>query len=201
MKLAFCLLLAYLLGGVPFGLIVSNLTRGVDIRRLGSGNIGATNVLRVIGWKAGLLVLLLDVVKGFIPVILTRELLFPNNPLIAILAGMAAMLGHTFSPFLRFTGGRAVAAGLGVMLALSWKAAGCGFAVAFLLIFAFRYVSIGSIVGSASLPVFMTVFNEPREYILFSLLAAALIVLRHVPNIKRLLEGTESKIGIKKKDE
>jgi glycerol-3-phosphate acyltransferase PlsY len=201
MKLAFCLLLAYLLGGVPFGLIVSNLTRGVDIRRLGSGNIGATNVLRVIGWKAGLLVLLLDVVKGFIPVILTRALLFPNNPLIAILAGMAAMLGHTFSPFLRFTGGRAVAAGLGVMLALSWKAAGSGFAVAFLLIFAFRYVSIGSIVGSASLPVFMTVFNEPREYILFSLLAAALIVLRHVPNIKRLLEGTESKIGIKKKDE
>lgn len=190
------LILAYVFGGIPFGLIVARAVRGVDIRRLGSGNIGATNVLRVIGWKAGVLVLILDAIKGFLPVMLVMYL-FPGNYWGAILAALAAVLGHSFSIFLRFTGGRSVAVGLGVMLALSWKAGLSGFVLAIALMAIFRYVSLGSIVGAASLPVFGWLYGDPGEYIGFSAFAAALIIIRHVPNIKRLLAGTESKLGQK----
>ena len=196
MTLAWCLIGSYLLGGIPFGLIVAKLLRGVDIRRLGSGNIGATNVLRAVGWKGGVLVLLLDALKGFLPVLLTKAML--GSPLAAILAGLAAMLGHSFSPFLRFTGGRGVATGLGVVLALSWKAGGCAFGLALLLMCAFRYVSLGSIVGAAALPFLMALFKAPSEYVIFAALAATLIILRHLPNIRRLRAGTESKLGEKR---
>ncbi len=193
MRLTYCLLLAYIFGGIPFGLIIAKLSRGVDIRRLGSGNIGATNVLRVVGWKAGLVVLLLDAAKGFLPVWLAQHLAL--QPLGLVLTGLAAILGHTFSPFLRFTGGRGVATGLGVMLALSWKAGVCGFLLAVAIIAVFRYVSLGSVIGAASLPFLVIFFRQPRAYVIFTALTAALVIARHVPNIRRLLAGTEAKIG------
>ncbi|NIM04763.1 MAG: glycerol-3-phosphate 1-O-acyltransferase PlsY [Armatimonadetes bacterium] len=193
MILALFMLAAYLVGGIPFGLIIAKTIRGVDIRQLGSRNIGATNVLRTVGWKGGLVVLILDAAKGFLPVLLAKSL-FPN-PIVTVGAGLAAMLGHTFSPFLRFTGGRGVATGLGVMLALSWEAALCGLGVALALMAAFRYVSLGSIMGSLSLPFFMLMFRQPLAYIIFTSLAAILIVVRHLPNIRRLLAGEEHKFG------
>jgi len=189
------LLLAYLVGGIPFGLIVAKVLRGVDIRRLGSGNIGATNVLRAVGWKGGLAVLFLDAAKGFFPVLLAKSL--SGNPILAVAAGLASMLGHTFSPFLRFTGGRGVATGLGVVLALSWQAALSGLAVGLALICAFRYVSLGSIVGAVSLPFFMIIFRQPLAYVAFTALAALLIAVRHLSNIRRLLAGTEHRFGEK----
>jgi glycerol-3-phosphate acyltransferase PlsY len=199
MRLVLVIFSAYLIGGIPFGLIIVRLLRRVDIRQLGSGNIGATNVLRAVGWKGGLLVLFLDAAKGFLPVILTKGL--SANPLWAITAGLAAMLGHTFSPFLRFTGGRGVATGLGVMFALSWKAALSVLGVGVFLIAAFRYVSLGSVIGALSLPLFMIIFHQPIAYTIFTALAAVLITLRHLPNLRRLLAGEEHRFGEKTSQE
>ena len=195
MNLALLALFAYLMGGIPFGMIVAKLTLGIDIRSIGSGNIGATNVLRVMGWKGGVLVLFLDALKGFVPVLLAQ--LFFAAPGAAVLAGLAAMLGHTFSPFLRFRGGRGVATGLGVVLALSWQAGLTAFGIALVLMAAFRYVSLGSVVGALSLPFLMIIFWQPLEYVGFVTLAALLIVARHIPNMRRLLAGAESQLGEK----
>jgi len=189
---AAAVLLGYLLGALPTGLIVVRLLRGVDIRMYGSGNIGATNVFRVAGPSAALLALALDMAKGAIPVLLVRA--WGLSPAGEVLAGLGAIAGHDWSPFLRFRGGKGVATSFGVLLALSPVAAAAAAAVWVLAVGATRYASLGSLLGAGAVPVVMWLRGEPREYLGFAALALVLAVYTHRGNIGRLARGTELRI-------
>ncbi|MDX1931528.1 MAG: glycerol-3-phosphate 1-O-acyltransferase PlsY [Capsulimonadales bacterium] len=184
--------LAFVLGSVPFGYLAGRLM-GKDLRQLGSGNIGATNTLRHLGKGPGIAVLILDALKGFLP---TQAAAFWHLSGVWIVAtGLAAMLGHIFSPFLRFKGGKGVATGLGVMLALSPAAAAVSAAVFAVTVYLTRYVSLGSILAAVTMVVLLFLLNEPLPYRLFGLLAAIFVLVRHKENIRRLLAGTENRFG------
>jgi glycerol-3-phosphate acyltransferase PlsY len=194
------LVVGYLLGAIPFGVIVAR-SRGLDLRQHGSGNIGATNVLRVLGPKYAAIVFLLDGGKGAAAVLVARALLPPpQGPVAAtytwvVAAGLLAVVGHTASVFLRFHGGRGVATGVGVLFGLSWPVALVALAIFIAAVASTRYISFGSILAAAAAPGLMYVFHGPPAYVLFVGLMALLIIWRHRPNIKRLLAGTESRFG------
>ena len=192
------ILIAFTVGSIPFGVLVGRL-RGVDIRAQGSGNIGATNALRVMGWKVGLVVLLLDISKGLAPVLVVRHLHGADASLIAA-TGVAAVLGHCFSPFLAFNGGKGVATALGMILAVDWRVGLIGVAAFVVLTGATRFVSLGSVVVAGTLWVIALGLREPMPVTLGFALVGAVVVLRHHANIGRLLAGTENKLGSKKKD-
>ncbi len=201
MCLSCTLAFSYLLGSVPIGLIVGKM-RGIDIRTLGSGNIGATNVLRTLGPGPAAVVFIGDTLKGFIPVLLANSNLSgPNQPYYVIAAGLLSILGHSASPFLGFKGGKGVATSLGVIIGLNPPIALTAFGIWLLLVALFRYVSLASIVASASVPVMMYfgVYGGPipQPYTILALVAACLILLRHKSNIQRLLNHTEPKYGQK----
>ena len=183
---------AYLLGSVPSGLILCRTIWHIDIREHGSRNIGATNVYRTLGKGPGALVFLLDFLKGFLGVAIA--MLLVGTPLAMVLGGIAAILGHSASVFLRFKGGKGVATGLGVIAMLMPVVTVIVFFAWLLIVFLTRYVSLGSIVGAALVPVLAFLFDYPTEYTLFGVLAAVLVIVRHHANIGRLLNGTESKI-------
>ncbi len=189
------LIAAYLLGSLPFGYILSKVLAKSDIRKHGSGNIGATNVLRVMGWKAALPVFILDMLKGVAAVLLAKAV--SDLPAVYLAAGFLAMLGHSFPVFLSFKGGKAAATGIGVLVALSGWVALVLIVLAALVVALTRYVSLGSILGSLSVPLFFWIFSFDASYIVFGLATAVLISARHHENISRLLKGTESKIGRK----
>jgi len=189
------LIAAYLLGSLPFGYILSKVLAKSDIRKHGSGNIGATNVLRVMGWKAALPVFILDMLKGVAAVLLAKAV--SDLPAVYLAAGFLAMLGHSFPVFLSFKGGKAAATGIGVLVALSGWVALVLIVLAALVVALTRYVSLGSILGSLSVPLFFWIFGFDASYIVFGLATAVLISARHHENISRLLKGTESKIGRK----
>ena len=184
------LVFAYLLGAVPVGLL-AGLARGVDVRKVGSGNIGATNVIRGVGVMAGLAVFLGDVLKGVLAVIVCRALGMEGW-----LLGMAALLavmGHSFSPYIGFKGGKGVATSFGVFLAISPLAALTSFVIWIVLVLTSRYVSLASIIAAASMPVMLFVFHPDQpELVVVMALLAILIVGRHNENIERLLAGTET---------
>ena len=182
----FCVL-AYLAGSIPFGLIIAKGLRGVDPRLEGSRNVGATNVARLCGLPCGLLVLAGDALKGFLPVWLALGRMEPQW---ASLAGLAALLGHLFSIFLRFKGGKAVATTVGVFLALSWPALLISGALCLLGIAFSGYVSLGSLILAAALPVCLGFLGRP-ELLPLSLAVLILIFSKHRENIKRLLDGQE----------
>ncbi len=188
--------LAYLLGSLPFGYILTRVTRKTDIRDFGSGNIGATNVLRVYGWKTALPVFVLDLAKGFLPVFLAAY--YTGHPPVYLAAGFLAMFGHSFSLYLKFKGGKAVATTIGVLLAVSPHATMLFLACFVLVVFFTRYVSVGSIVSTLLLPLFFLALGFSLNYILFGVAAAVLVTGRHHENIGRLLKGKESKIGKKR---
>ena len=191
--------LAYLLGSIPFGYLLVKIFRKQDIRTTGSGNIGATNVVRSGAKGLGIATLLLDCGKAFLAVKIAQHLAPGNNEL-ATLAAVAAILGHVYPIWLGFRGGKGVASALGVFLALSPAAAGCTFAI-FLVIFLFtRYVSLASIIGSAFFPLFGLYFAPVRTPIIIAgfLFIPLLIILKHHENIRRLLNGTENRFGKKK---
>ena len=198
MHIAMLLAGSYLLGSIPFGVIVGR-ARGVDIRKHGSGNIGATNVLRLLGPGPAALVLVADVLKGLLPVVVGRSLLraWPvHEPDLWLLAvALAPILGHTFSVFLRFRGGRAVAATLGALLGMWWQAGLVALGVFIILVAVTRYVSVASIVASSFVPVYLALAGARPAWAAFWTAIAALIIARHIPNIGRLLAGTEPKIG------
>ncbi len=193
--MALILIASYLIGSLPFGYIVTLAIKKADIRNYGSGNIGATNVLRVMGWKAALPVFFLDMLKGALVVLLARTV--TDLPSVYLAAGFLAMLGHSFPVFLGFKGGKAAATGIGVILALSGWAAFFLIIVAGLVVAITRYVSLGSITGALSVPLFFIIFGYETPYILFGIATALLLVWRHHENIGRLLKGTESKLGQK----
>lgn len=185
----FFLLLSFLSGSIPFGILVARLFKAPDPRTVGSGNIGATNVARAAGAKAGVLTLLLDILKGMVPVLVARHL-FPDSSFL-IWCGLAAILGHCYSPFLRFNGGKGVATGAGVFLAINPKA----FLLA-LMVFALtfglsRIVSLSSILSALSMPLWMFALTGNAKNALITLLISAFIVYRHKENINRLLKGEE----------
>ena len=203
---------AFALGSIPFGLLIGRL-RGVDVRGIGSGNIGATNVGRALGKRYFFLVLLLDAVKAALPAGVASILVHANLPPaerdagiygLWIGAGVAAMLGHIFSPFLKFRGGKGVACGLGLVLGVFPYLTLPGVVALTLFVAIFkvtRYISLGSIVAAASLPVTYLIFawllgwSLDRQWPVLLLLAlvAGLVVVRHRTNIQRLIAGTEGK--------
>jgi glycerol-3-phosphate acyltransferase PlsY len=189
------ILFSYLLGSIPFGYLIPKIWN-IDIRRHGSGNIGATNVFRTLGTFAGLLVFLLDLLKGTIPVIVAQ--LITSNPWIIILAGAAAVLGHTFSIFLKFKGGRGAATALGILLGIAPEIFLGAVIIATFIIITTRFVSLASIVTTVLVAIAFYVLKKPFPYFLIVSLVSLLIIIRHIPNIKRLLSGTEPKIGSSK---
>jgi len=163
---------AYFLGAIPFALVVSKL-KGVDLRKQGSGNLGATNVFRVMGWKWGAAVFLLDGIKGI---------------------GFIAIIGHTLSVFARFKGGKGAATGLGVILALSPDVFGILLTLAVILISTTRYVAPVTILCSVLTPILQFLLGYPEEYVIVTSIIAVFIVIRHKENIRRLIRGEENRI-------
>lgn len=236
MQLWFCPVLAFLLGSIPFGLLIAK-AKKIDIRQHGSGNIGATNVFRVVGKKYGLGCLLLDALKGFVPVVIAVnlvpvtgrvpifDLVFPNEwamhpapqqftaQLVHVITALAAVLGHNYSPWIGFKGGKGIATSAGVLIGLMPAAVGV-LVVIFILVLALtRYVAVASMVAAVCLPI-VTHFgaryhvndagislwaagtwNKPLFF--FTVVIAVLAVWKHRPNILRLRQGTESKFGLK----
>ena len=193
---------AYLLGSIPFGLILAKLFAGSDIRKSGSGNIGATNVARVIGPSAGILTLALDVAKGATAVWLAGRFSDQNSTALT-LAAIAALLGHCFPVWLKFKGGKGVATALGVFLVLSPLAALCALLVFIVVSFAWRYISLGSVSAAASMPLLMYFLwapgHAPPLVVDFgTLFAAALVIFKHDANLQRLVDGTEPKFSFGK---
>jgi acyl phosphate:glycerol-3-phosphate acyltransferase len=195
----FCIA-AFVLGAIPFG-FVAGWIKGVDLREHGSKNIGATNVLRVLGWKWGLPVFLLDTLKGYLPLLATQQAGLSSGWMIAV--GLCAVLGHIFSPFVRFRGGKGVATSLGVLIGLSWQIALASFAVFLVVVAVTRWVSLGSILASLTQAVLFFVgpaswlVGEPLPSRLFAMAIAIFVVIRHRANIARIRNGTESRIGEK----
>jgi len=191
--------IAYLLGSIPFGYLLVLVFRKQDIRAIGSGNIGATNVARTGAKGLGIATLLLDCLKGFVAVMLARYLV-PGNLDLAACAAVAAILGHIFPVWLGFRGGKGIATALGVFLALSWPTALCALAVFILVTVASKYVSLGSILGAAALPMFMLYFESYRSplFIGGTIFISLLCILKHSANIARLKNGTENKLGASK---
>lgn len=193
------LMIAYLLGAIPFGYIFGKLIGKTDIREHGSGNIGATNILRIMGWKVALPVFILDLLKGFAAVSIAR--VAGGQPILQLAAGLLAMLGHSFPVFIGFKGGKAAATAIGVLLAISVGVTLALFASAALILGFTGYVSLASITGSLLLPLYFWIFGFDPVYIYFGLAAAFLIIARHHANIKRLLNGTESKLNLRRKQQ
>jgi glycerol-3-phosphate acyltransferase PlsY len=191
---AVLVIVAYLLGSISFAVFLVRATTGRDIRAEGSGNAGATNVLRSHGKKLALLVALLDVAKGVAAVLLMR--LVTSDPRWAAAAGFAAILGHVFPVFYGFRGGKGVATAVGAFLALSPLALLVSLAVFLAIVAATRYVSLGSVVALALLPPIASLFfHESRAVVTAAGLTALLILGKHLPNLKRLARGEEGKLG------
>jgi len=184
---------AYVLGSIPTGLLVAR-ARGVDIREIGSGNIGATNVARGLGKSWAIVVLICDALKGFLPVYWARSHAADFSPTVVALAGLAAIVGHMFTIFLRGRGGKGVATSLGVALGLSPPLALICVAVYALAYATTRLSSLGSLLGVWSFPVLAVLRGGiPREYVALSIGTAVLVTLRHRDNIRRLIRGKETR--------
>jgi acyl phosphate:glycerol-3-phosphate acyltransferase len=194
----------YLVGSIPTGYLLGR-SRGLDIRQHGSGNIGATNVWRVLGWKWGLLAFASDFLKGFLPLFLLRTLFFPadsawTTSLLLVLCGLAAIIGHNYTPWLGFKGGKGIATSAGVLGALMPWVLAIALSLWIIATLLTRMVSIGSILAAASLAP-LAFFFYPGNWIYFGLacMAGGLAIIRHKSNIQRLLAGTESRFEFSKK--
>jgi len=194
MKIAFALFV-YLLGTIPTGYIIFRITEKKDIRKYGSFNTGATNVLRLKGWKYALPVLIIDVLKGAIPVYFAL-ILFPDKTFVSTCAFLV-VFGHCFPFYLRFNGGKGIATSLGVFAVLAFKPFLLTFAILSLAIAITRFVSLGSILSVLSFPFFAYLLQIETEIVYSSILIFLLVFLRHWNNIQRLFQGKERKLGEK----
>lgn len=191
------LVIAYLLGSIPTAYIAGKLGRGIDLRRHGSGNLGATNVLRVMGWKVAVLVLAVDVAKGLVPVVLLPRWIAPASPYWALAYGLAAIAGHIRTPFLLWrSGGKGVATATGVFLALAPWATLIAAGIWLVVLAVGRYVSVASLCAAASLPVAVALLDGRRpSLVILSAIVAAFVFWTHRANIGRLRRGQEPRIG------
>jgi glycerol-3-phosphate acyltransferase PlsY len=214
-NLAIVVVLSYILGSLPTAVVFSKWKHGFDIRTKGSGNAGGTNVFRVLGWKSGILVVAIDFAKGFIATVLIARLFwdptlpfynrtpFDDFTIIQLICGGAAIIGHIWTIFAGFRGGKGIATGAGMMLGLTPVEFGISAAVFFIVFIAYKYVSLGSISAAVAFPATLFVrFNifgdEIHSYktlIIFSLGVALLLIYSHRSNIRRLIEGTENRIS------
>ncbi len=201
------IVLSYLLGGIPFGYLIA-VTKGIDIRTEGSGNIGATNVGRVLGRKYGLIIFVLDMLKGFVAVFFVPLLVcgttFPTTPgnLLVVLCGFSAVLGHAFPVYLRFSGGKAVATSFGVFVWLAPIAIAIAFSVWVVTVLVSRYVSLGSMIGTLAIIWAIVYFVDSpfgvNKYITYlSVAVAVLVIAKHKSNIQRIISGTEKRVFTK----
>jgi len=188
---------AYLCGAIPTGVILSKIVAGVDIRKYGSHNIGATNVYRMLGMRLGVLTLLGDVLKGFLPVYLVSMLTGAETW--TAVAALATFTGHLYPVYLRFSGGKGVATALGVFLLLSPGIVAVLILIFVVIVSVFRYVSLGSITAASAAPILMCVvpYSYPTPYILAATVMALMIIYRHKENIKGIIKKTEPKLGDK----
>ena len=185
-------LVAYLVGSIPTGFIIGKLA-GIDVRTAGSGNIGATNVARVMGKGRGLLTLLADIAKGFVPVFAAQQMAFSHTAVAVIAA--ATFLGHLYPIFLKFRGGKGVATAFGALLALAPQVTLILLAVFICAALLSRIVSLGSIGAALGAPILFWFFSYPTPLVALTVFLAAMIVIRHRANIKRLLNGAEPRFG------
>jgi acyl phosphate:glycerol-3-phosphate acyltransferase len=199
-------IVAYLLGSFPTGYLAGKLLQGIDIREHGSGSTGATNVLRTLGKVPGSIVLLIDALKGGLAVAIVNIIftfnLFPTLPVewqdyLVPLAATGAILGHSKSVWLNFGGGKSVATGVGVLLAMSWQVGLATIAVFGISIAISRIVSISSIAGAVSVTIWMLGFDRPLPSIIFAIVGGIYVIWRHSANIQRIIAGTEPKLGQK----
>ena len=184
--------LGHVCGSVPSGLWLVQAFHGIDIRNYGSKNIGTTNVFRTVGPKTAVLVLIADAFKGILAVGIMSY--FFHNPLLDVVTALGALLGHNYSLFLGFKGGKGVATALGLLIFMMPKVAVASFGIWLVCVLLTRYVSLGSIMAAIFTPPFAWYLGYPSAYVIFSVVAAFFVVLRHKENIHRLLTGTESKI-------
>ena len=199
------ILIAYLLGSTPTGYLAGRYFQGIDIREYGSKSIGATNVLRTVGKTAAAIVLVVDLLKGAAAVALVKIVFalpaipLPENwqPWLVLATGLMAILGHSKSIFLNFTGGKSVATSLGILLVMNPVVAISTVGVFSLVLAVSRIVSLSSISGAIAVNIFMILLNQPLAYEVFAAIAAIYVIWRHQKNIQRLLAGTEPKIGQK----
>ena len=198
-------ILSYLLGAIPFGYLITRFLRHSDIRKMGSGNPGATNVFRMVGPVPGVVTLILDVLKGLVCVVFISNLALRTEPcmssvLVLLIMGAAAVCGHNWTVFLKFKGGKGMATSAGVMIGLSIRIpqvaiiVGLCFGVWLLVLLLTGYVSLASITTACALPICMVVFSQPLELIVFAVALCLFAVYRHKSNIGRLLRGEEKKM-------
>ena len=203
--IALTAIVSYLIGSVNFSILLSKMLSGKDIRESGSGNAGATNMLRTYGKKMGVITLLLDVLKGIVVILLSR--LVKNiagtdeiYPVISYIAGVCVILGHNFPLYFGFKGGKGVATAGGMVFMIDWRIALILLAIFAIIVLITKYVSLGSIAMAVFYPVFIFVFYKSLPLTLLSLIFTLIVVLAHRENIKKLINHTESKIGSKKEN-
>ena len=189
-------IIGYIIGSIPTGYIIVKLKTGQDIRKIGSGSTGATNVKRVLGKKWFFIVMILDAIKGALPVLLAVFLLkaYAHYGITPVVAAISVLLGHSKSVFLKFTGGKSVASGVGTILALCWPVGLCIAVIWGIITYISKYVSLGSIIALALSPVLMYLFKQPICYVIYCAIGAVYIIWLHRENIKRLLKGEENKV-------
>jgi glycerol-3-phosphate acyltransferase PlsY len=212
-KFVLVAVIGYLIGAIPFALIISKRMAGIDISKRGSGNLGGTNVLRVLGFKAGAIVMALDLAKAFVPVLLARFIIGDSVLSIAgftinwqwgqVITALMVMVGHSWSVYIKFRGGKGAAAYFGSWFAIWPVAALVGGVILIVTVLLSKYMSLGSILGSLSILCLFMVLTltdvSPPVYLIYSLIAAALIVYQHRSNISRLQAGTENRMGLGRK--
>ncbi len=211
-------LLSYLVGSIPTSIIMSKIVKGIDIRQHGSGNAGGSNVFRVLGWKYGISVILLDALKGAIAVLLVARLYYGSFPfpnatpfddftLVQIIAGLFAILGHIWTIFAGFKGGKGIATGLGILVSIVTVDMLLGLVVFAIVVAVSKYISLGSLAAAFSVPIIMIVrenvfdvdISGYHTILPLTIFLAFLVMFTHKANIKRLLQGNENKIKLKKK--
>jgi len=187
--------LAYLVGAIPTGYLLFKLSEEKDIREFGSRNTGATNVMRLKGWKFAVPVALFDVLKGFLPAFLAVKLF--RDPRLALMASFLAVLGHCFPVYIRFRGGKGVAATIGAFAAVAFRPFLLSAGVFVVIVVLSRYVSLGSIIATLSFPVWVLLFHGKPMTVVWGMAIASLVILKHSGNIGRLFKGRERKFGEK----